>query len=94
MLGEAYGNEGIIWDIVCVADNEGEAERVGDKEAERLGDKEAERLGDKEAERLCDKEAEIEMLLDDVCDIDDDSLRLFVTDADSDIPLVVIQILF
>jgi hypothetical protein len=34
------------------------------------------------------------MLLDDVCDIDDDSLRLFVTDADSDIPLVVIQILF
>ena len=61
---------------------------------ERLGDKEAERLGDKEAERLCDKEAEIELLLDNVCDIEDDSLTLFVNDADSDIPLVVIQILF
>ena len=94
LLGEAYGNEGIIWDILCVADNEGEAERVDDKEAERLGDKEGERLGDKEAERLCDKEPEIELLLDNVCDIEDDSLTLFVNDADSDIPLVVIQILF
>ena len=104
LLGEAYENDGIIWDIVCVADNEteGEAERLGDKEAERLGDKEAERLGDKEAERLGDKEAErlgdsdpdIETLLDDVCDIEEDSDTLFVNDGDPDIPLVIIQILF
>lgn len=96
LLGEAYENDGIIWDIVCVADNEteGEAERLGDKEAERLGDKEAERLGDKEAERLGDGDTDIETLLDDVCDIEEDSVTLFVNDGDPDIPLVVIQILF
>ena len=94
LLGEAYENDGIIWDIVCVADNEGEAERLGDKEAERLGDNEAERLGDKDAERLGDKEADIEMLVDDVCDTEEDSLILFVNEGDPDIPLVVIQILF
>lgn len=96
LLGEAYENDGIIWDIVCVADNEteGEAERLGDKEAERLGDKEAERLGDKEAERLGDSDPDIETLLDDVCDIEEDSDTLFVNDGDPDIPLVIIQILF
>ena len=102
LLGEAYENDGIICDIVCVADNETEGERLGDKEAERLGDKEAERLGDKEAERLGDKEAEslgdkeadIEMLVDDVCDIEEDSVTLFVNEGDPDISLVVIQILF
>ena len=96
LLGEAYENDGIICDIVCVADNEteGEAERLGDKEVERLGDKEAERLGDKEAERLGDGDTDIETLLDDVCDIEEDSVTLFVNDGDPDIPLVVIQILF
>jgi len=96
LLGEAYENDGIIWDIVCVADNEGEDERLGDKEAERLGDNEAERLGDNEgeAERLGVKEADIEMLVDDVCDTEEDSLTLFVNEGDPDIPLVVIQILF
>lgn len=88
LLGEAYGNDGIICDIVCVADNETEGE------AERLGDKEAERLGDKETERLGDSDPDIETLLDDVCDIEEDSLTLFVSDGDSDIPLVIIQILF
>ena len=88
LLGEAYENDGIIWDIVCVADNEGEAERLGDKEAERLGDNEG------EAKRLGDKEADIEMLVDDVCDIEEDSVTLFVNEGDPDIPLVVIQILF
>lgn len=92
LLGEAEMNDGIICDIVCVADNE--TEGLSDKEAERLGDKEAERLGDKEAERLGDSDSDIETLLDDVCDIEEDSVTLFVNDGDSDIPLVIIQILF
>ena len=51
-------------------------------------------LGDKEAERLGDKEADIEMLVDDVCDTEEDSLTLLVNEGDPDIPLDVIQILF
>ena len=68
LLGEAEMNDGIICDIVCVADNE--------------------------TERLGDSDSDIETLLDDVCDIEEDSVTLFVNDGDSDIPLVIIQILF